>query len=171
MNKSLLFLVATLMLSGCSRSISSGPEGEFSNLTTWVAAIKALPVEAPEPLPVILPPERQNYTAVGERDPFSQPAAPPGSTPGLRPDTGRPRQALEAFELDSLKMVGTIGQGGNRRALVSAPDGMTYQVRPGSYLGKNEGRVVGLDDGQLNLMEVVQSGAEWVERPASISME
>jgi type IV pilus assembly protein PilP len=56
-------------------------------------------------------------------------------------------------------------------ALVSV-DRMLYQVRVGDYMGQNNGRVVKIEEGRIELREVVQDASgEWVERAASLQTQ
>src|SRR5690606_32934718 len=105
-------------------------------------------------------------------DPFSKAFTDQGSGSGPRPDPNRPRQALEQFPLDSLKMAGTIGTGSSMQALVIAPDKVTYRVRPGVYMGQSDGQVVAIGENRIELVELVPDGAGgWLERSASVAIE
>ena len=56
--------------------------------------------------------------------------------------------------------------------LVMAPDKVTYRVRPGTYLGQSDGRVVAVHEDHIELIELVPDGAGgWLERPATITLE
>ena len=69
-------------------------------------------------------------------------------------------------------MVGTLGGGGDLVALVMAPDKVTYRVRPGAYLGQSDGRVTGVFEDRIELVELVPDGAGgWLERPATVALE
>ncbi len=69
-------------------------------------------------------------------------------------------------------MVGTLGGGAGAVALVMAPDKVTYRVRPGNYMGQNDGRVTGVFEDRIELVELVPDGAGgWLERPASVALE
>lgn len=110
------------------------------------------------------------------RNPFDLPAVDEASISSgqaaTRPDPNRPRQVLEQFSLDSLRMVGTMGSGSDITALVRAPDRTTYRVRLGQYMGQNEGRVVNIDNGGLDIVELIRDGGNgWAEQPASILLE
>ena len=111
------------------------------------------------------------------RNPFELPglddnASVASASDQSRPDTNRPRQILEQFALDSLVMVGTMGGGSDISALIRAPDRTVYRVRLGQYIGQNDGRVVNVDNGGLDLVELIQDGANgWTEQPASLLME
>ncbi|TNY28123.1 fimbrial protein, partial [Thermomonas haemolytica] len=88
------------------------------------------------------------------------------------PDPGRRKQTLEMFSLDSLKMVGTLGSGKNLVALVMAPDKVTYRVKPGDYMGQSDGRVTGVFEDRIELVELVPDGAGgWLERPAKMALD
>ena len=91
---------------------------------------------------------------------------------GPRPDAARRKQTLEQFPLDSLDMVGTLGKGGGMVGLVMAPDKVTYRVRAGTYLGQSDGRVTGVFEDRIELVELVPDGAGgWLERPATVALE
>jgi type IV pilus assembly protein PilP len=144
-----------------------------SEIEKRVAEVKAQPPPPLEPLPVMKQFEQFEYAAQGLRDPFSQPV-PDRNTSGSgpRPDQNRPKQALEAFPLDSLNMGGTIGGARALSGLVVAPDKVVYRVRPGNYLGQNDGRVTAIYDDRIEIVELVPDGAGgWIERPAKIALE
>lgn len=76
------------------------------------------------------------------------------------------------FSLDSLKMVGTLGAGKNLVGLVMAPDKVTYKVKPGDYMGQSDGRVTGVFEDRIELVELVPDGAGgWLERPAKLALD
>lgn len=159
-----------LALSACGRSITSTP-GDAPNLEKWTADVRARPAPPLDPLPVMQQFETFEYTAQTMRDPFSD-AWSNADSGGLRPDPNRRKETLEQYPLDSLDMVGTIGGGGNLIALVMAPDKVTYRVRPGAYLGQSDGRITGVHEDRIELVELVPDGAGgWLERPASIALE
>ncbi|HET7125484.1 MAG TPA: pilus assembly protein PilP [Lysobacter sp.] len=158
-------------LAGCTRGIDSTP-GDAPNLEKWVADVKARPAPPLDPLPVMQQFETFEYAAQGLRDPFSNAFTDQSGGSGPRPDPNRPKQALEQFPLDSLDMVGTIGRGPGIIGLVMAPDKVTYRVRPGVYMGQNDGRVTGVYEDRIELVELVPDGAGgWLERPASVALE
>ena len=159
-----------LALSACGRSITSTP-GDAPNLEKWTADVRARPAPPLDPLPVMQQFETFEYTAQTMRDPFSD-AWSNADSGGLRPDPNRRKETLEQYPLDSLDMVGTIGGGSNLIALVMAPDKVTYRVRPGAYLGQSDGRITGVHEDRIELVELVPDGAGgWLERPASIALE
>ena len=163
--------VLALALGGCVRGIGSTP-GEAPNLHEWVANVKARPAPPLDPLPVMQQFETFEYAAQDLRDPFSAVFGDDGSGSGPRPDSNRRKQILEQFPLDSLDMVGTLHARGGVVALVMAPDKVTYRVAPGAYVGQNDGRVTGVQEDRIDLVELVPDGAGgWLERPASVALE
>lgn len=157
-------LAVLLLLSACTRG--------QSDLETWVAKTKAEPAPPLQPLPVMQQFEGFEYAAQDLRDPFSPPVPDRNEGSGPRPDPERRKEALEAFPLDSMNMAGTIGAGKNLVGLVTAPDKVTYKLRPGNYLGQNDGRVIAVYEDRIEIVELVPDGAGgWLERPAKIALE
>lgn len=166
-----MVLVLAMLLGACGRSVTSTP-GEAPNLQKWTAEMKKRPAPALEPLPVMQQFETFEYAAQSLRDPFSNAFSDESNGSGPRPDPSRRKQLLEQFPLDSLNMVGTIGQGPAQVALVTAPDKVTYRVRPGIYLGQSDGRVTSVTNDRIDLVELVPDGAGgWLERPATIALD
>ncbi|MBS7808417.1 pilus assembly protein PilP [Variovorax sp. PCZ-1] len=89
----------------------------------------------------------------------------------VAPELNRRKEVLEGFPLDAISMVGTMLPKGVPVALVKV-DKLLYQVRLGSYLGQNYGKVVKLSETELVLREIVQDAAgEWIERQASLQLQ
>ncbi|MGH8029284.1 MAG: pilus assembly protein PilP [Arenimonas sp.] len=159
-----LALCATLLLVGCTSSTRE--------VEAWVEEVKARPAPPLEPLPVMKQFETFEYTAQEMRDPFSTPIPDRSGGGGGGPDDTRRKEALEAYPLDSLDMVGTIGAGGSLLGLLMAPDKVTYRVRPGNYLGQNDGKIIAVFEDRIDIVELVPDGAGgWLERQAKISLD
>jgi type IV pilus assembly protein PilP len=153
-----------LCLSGCS--------GDMDELQQKVAEIKSRPGERIEPLPEIKPYETYAYNASSLRSPFVQ-SAPAGSdmANSIRPDSKRPREFLEQFPIDSMKMVGTLALQGKNYGLVQGKDGLVHRVLPGSYVGQNDGRVVSITPTRISVIEIVPDGVGgYIERPAALAL-
>ncbi|GAB2564711.1 pilus assembly protein PilP [Dyella jejuensis] len=160
----LFLLVGTaLVLGGCTRGMS--------DLRDWVAQEKAKRGAPIPPLPVIKTFETFTYTDQDKRDPFSPSPDELNENNGPRPDEGRARQPLEAYSLDSLKMVGTIGSGATMEALVKDPGGVIHRAHANEYMGQNYGRITAISSDRIDLVELVSNGnGGWMERPASIAL-
>lgn len=126
-----------------------------------------------DPLPEVKPYVPAIYNADGNlNDPFKSRKAQVKSG-GLQPNLNRPREALEAFPLESLQLVGVITKGKLKIALIKTPENNVQQVKIGNYLGQNLGMVVDVIDVppvEVKVKEIVQDelSGEWMERPASI---
>ncbi len=143
------------------------------DLHQWVAQEKAKKGAPLPPLPVIKTFETFVYQDQDKRDPFEPaPAQANGQNlAGPHPDQNRPRQPLEAFPLDSLKMVGTIGTKGHMEALIKDPQGVIHQVHVGDYMGQNYGHVTEVAEDHVSLVELVPNGSGgWMERDASVAL-
>src|SRR5688572_32613040 len=160
----ILLAGAVLATSGCTRG--------SRDLEQWVAEVKQRPAPPLDPLPVMKQFETFEYAAQNLRDPCSPPAGDSDGGGGLRPDPSRRKEVLEAFPLDSLDMVGTIGSGDGIIGLVMGPDRVTYRVRPGNYMGLSDGRVTSVFEDRIDMVELVSDGAGgWLERQAKIALE
>jgi type IV pilus assembly protein PilP len=89
----------------------------------------------------------------------------------IAPELARRREALEAFPLDAISMVGSLNKEGKPVALVKV-DNLLYQVRSGNYLGQNYGRITKISETEVSLREIVQDASgEWIERTASLQLQ
>src|SRR5437879_9586832 len=72
--------------------------------------------------------------------------------------------------MESIKMLDTITRNNEVFALVKAGPNL-YRVQKGNYMGQNFGVVTAIDEGAINLKELVQdSGGEWVERTSALQL-
>lgn len=107
-------------------------------------------------------------------DPF-KPRKPEASASGKRgenePDLNRPKEALEDFPLENLKMVGYIFKAKVGHAVIRGPDRKLYQVKVGNYIGMNFGLIQKLSDTEIVIKELVQdSTGDWSERISSLQL-
>ena len=131
-----------------------------------------------DPLPQVKSFEPVPYKGENMVDPFMpsrivvvQASAGAGGGGGLQPDLNRPKEPLEAYPLESIQMVGTLSQNKDVFALVRAGASL-FRVKKGNYVGQNFGVITGVEEGQINVKEVVQdSGGDWVERSTSLQMQ
>lgn len=90
---------------------------------------------------------------------------------GLKPDMERRREVLEAFPLDTLKMVGVIEKTNMRQALIQV-DKTVYQAKVGNYVGQNFGLITKITDSEIEIKEIVQDAAgEWTERKSTLELQ
>jgi type IV pilus assembly protein PilP len=157
-------------LTGCA-------DDEISDLQAYVTEVKSRKQGRIEPLPEFPAVEPFAFEGTGRRDPFARAEAKEESTErqhtvaGPRPDLSRTREDLEAFELDSLRMVGTIKLQGTLWGLVKAADGTIFRVRPGNHMGRNFGRILQVTPDHISLVELVSvNNGAWEERQAALDL-
>lgn len=161
------------LLTACSQG--SG----FSDLDQFMAETRAKPRGYVEPLPEFKAYEAFSYSAADRRAPFEPPIdvqltmVDEQPISDVEPDLDRPREVLENFDLKALQMVGTLqGASGNLFALIEDDTGGIHRVRTGNYMGQNYGRIVGVSETRIELIEIVLNGrGGWVERPRSLTLE
>jgi type IV pilus assembly protein PilP len=169
MGKRTVIALAGLLLAACG--------AEHQDLQAWVKEQDNLPRRRIEPLPEVKPFEAFAYAADkdGLVDPFrprkiEAPRQAAGS--GLQPDLNRPREPLEAYPLENLRMVGTLSQHRQVYALVKTPDSNLFRVRKGNYLGQNFGVITEIDEASVKLKEIVQdSVGDWTERVSTLQLQ
>lgn len=146
-------------------------------LETYAERVKARDAGPLEPVPEIAFVAPFPYLPNERRDPFAMDqqaadVAQQRDPNGISPDPLRPKEPLEAFSLDSLRMVGTLEQFGTRWALIMTRDGTLHRVRTGNYLGRNDGKIIRIDPTELLLTEIVEKApGEWDQRQASMALK
>jgi len=162
-------LVLTMVLAGCS-------DQNLGDLQNYVSDVKSRKGKV-EPLPVFEPVEKFAYNAEDMKDPFTTwktEVAPVGKGQGsgeMEPDKQRQREELEAFPLDTLRMMGILEMKGIRWALVKASDGIVYRVKVNNYMGQNYGKITAVDPERIVLTEIVPNGlGGWERREASLTL-
>jgi type IV pilus assembly protein PilP len=173
MTASLLRLLPLLLLAGVGLTACGS---DMDDLDKYVNDVKARPGGRIEPLPEITPYEVFNYAADedGIRSPFvpdSPQAAAGPAAGGTRPDPDRSREFLEQFPLDTLRMVGTLELAGVNYGLIQTSDGLIHRVVPGNYMGQNDGRIVAVNESEIELIEIISDGiGGYLEREAAVGL-
>lgn len=172
--KGLLILAPVFALVGCF------PTGE-DELRVWMTDQRANAKPSVTPLtePKKFIPE--SYSQSGAVEPFNQIKL----TQALRrdsvqvasnaaliaPEMNRRKEPLEAFPLDAMAMVGSLNKMGTPTALLKV-DNLIYQVKVGSYLGQNYGKIIGISETSIQLREIAQDATgDWIERPVTLDLQ
>ena len=163
-----------LLLAGLLGLLSACGRGA-DDLRAYIDEVKARPGGRIEPLPEVRPAPRFVYEPGSRRSPFVPDTPQLASTVNpdavQGPDTNRPREFLEQFSLDTLRMVGTLNVGGSAYGLVQTSDGLIHRVTVGNHMGQNYGRILAISDSEIELVEVVPDGiGGYIERPAAIAL-
>lgn len=158
-----LLVAVVALLGGCS--------GANDDLLTYIDQVKSRPGGRIPPLPQIKPYETFAYEAESLRSPFAPDSSKRASATGPRPEANRPKEYLEQFPLDTLRMVGTLKRAGSLFGLVKTQDGMVHRVITGNYLGQNDGRVLAVTDAEIRVEELVPDGiGGFYKRSAAIAL-
>lgn len=164
MKRVLTLAVMTASLYGC------GGDG-MEDLKAFVAEAGKDMQGKIEPLPEIKPYEAFSYEAFDLPDPF-RPRKLSGKGGGMQPDLSRPKEPLEAYSLETLKMVGVMSRKGVIEAIVKNPDNAIYHVHVGNYMGQNFGLITRISESEIELREIVQDSAgDWSERISTLVLQ
>jgi type IV pilus assembly protein PilP len=174
-------LVAVL-LAGLVASCASNDLGDLEMYAESVLSRKGGNVE---PLPPIKPYERYLYKSgqLNLRDPFmsfAQQARDVGSEVVVDNEEQRAfaneilthnSEELEGYELDTLRMVGTLEDSETMWAIILDPERMVHRVQVGNYLGRNFGKIINIQEDRLDVREIVQdSQGRYEQREAAIAL-
>ena len=170
LNLQISCVIFLVLLAGCG--------DDFSDLNQYITEVKAKPKGPIQPLPEVKVVESFIFKPDGLRDPFkpleqSQQGeeADISTGSGIKPDTKRRKEDLEAFPLDGLKMVGTIVMKSSLWGLVKASDGTIHRVQVGNYMGKNYGKILRIVTDKIELMEIVpDKPGTWREQQTSLAL-
>ncbi|MDD4912937.1 MAG: pilus assembly protein PilP [Sideroxydans sp.] len=164
------FVVFTLalLLQGC------GGE-EFQDLRDFVSNAGADMRGKVEPPPDIKPYEPYAYdNSTSLPDPFKprRPDLRNGNRSGMnQPDLDRPKEELEDYPLESLKMIGYLSQKNVGHAVIRSGEGKVYQVKAGNFMGLNFGQITSVTETEVKIKEMVQDSAgDWSERESSLQL-
>ena len=172
---SVLRTLITIALAGTFLSGCAGRD--FSDLDAFMEEKRSRPGGIIEPIPTFKAYEAFAYSATTLRSPFDRPIevreiAKLQAVSAIKPDESRPKEFLEQFTFDSLRMVGTLERGGTNWSLIKDPRGGVHRVKLGNFLGRHHGKIVDMTDTYVSVVEIVSDGTKdgWVERPRSIKL-
>jgi len=162
--------------------LSCVQQDPLTDLKAYVQEQDSRPKGTIPPPPEFIAPDFVSYTASSKRSPFEVPRpvelvqvekeAPKSN---VKPNLARVKEYLETFRIENISLVGTIfGYDDDETlwALVKDGQGEVHRVKVGNYLGRNFGRIIDINETQIDLIEIVPSGKEnWVERPRLIILD
>ena len=157
-----------------------------SDLDNYVADVLQRPGGQIEPLPPIRPYQRYLYQSADAklRDPFQtflnkapdQEVALEHRNDAVQQRyadeiSAHNREELEGFELDSLRMVGTLQNNDELWGIIQDNAGTVHRVQIGNYLGRNYGKILNIQEERIELREVTKDpDGRWEERQASLAL-
>lgn len=159
----LLTILVLVLLTGCGGD-------EFQDLRDFVKTAEVDLRGKISPAPEIKLYEPFTYNnETNLPDPFRPRKRQGGHRGANEPNFNRPKEALEEFPLESLKMVGYLQQNKTGYAVVRTTDGTLYRVKAGNYIGTNFGLIRAVSEKEVKIREMVQDGTEdWSERFANL---
>ncbi len=160
-------VLASILLTGC------GGE-EFQDLRDFVKNSGADMRGKIEPPPEVRPYE---YFAYNNEKNLPDPFKPRkqeahAANAGIdQKELDRPKEALEEFPLESLRMVGYLYRANVGYAVIRASDSKLYRVKAGNHMGLNFGLIKEVTDTEVKVKEMVQDSAgDWTERMSSLQL-
>lgn len=163
--------LASVALAGCV-------ERDMTDLQRYVEEVLARQAPVIAPLPQVRPYEIYAYQSAGKKDPFEPFFGNRGNdrpettqTPCPGPDPDRVREELEAYPLDSLRMVGTIERDEVLWGVVLSAEGAIHRVTVENFMGRNNGRIVDIREEAIDIIEIVPDGQGcWQERDTTLAL-
>lgn len=169
-----------LMLACCSTALVACGDANLEQLDTTLAEIRRTPGGQVPAIVASLPdPQPLHYQHAEARSPFLAPEIVSSAERLLLPeasefvpDLQRVPEPLESFQLQSLRLVGTLSMEGRQMALIATPEGNVINVRAGNYLGNNHGRITRIAPQEVTIVERVFSQQQgWQERKAALVID
>lgn len=166
--------LAVVFLAGCSSS-------EQTDLASWISEERQKSYPKPRPInpPVKFIPvlyDVENLMEPFNREKLTRAFVKEGESAVaggalIAFERARRKEALEAFPLDVMAMVGSLDKENSSTALLRV-DKLLYQVKEGNHIGQNYGRITKITETEIILREVVQDSAgDWVERTATLQLQ
>ena len=169
-SKTAVIIVICCLLAACG-------ERGHDDLRVFMDKVVRQSAGAVEPLPAFRPDQTFLYSAIAFRSPFEKPLSVVVEADGvsgvatIRPNPARKKEYLESFEFSAFTLVGILEQGGASWSLIDDGDGGVHSVSVGSYIGKDHGRVHGVSEGRLDVVEIIPDGrGGWAERPRTLAL-
>ncbi len=167
----LLYSASFGLLTGCGND-------DVSDLTNYIKSVQERPKGAIEPLPQNKIVEPFVFNPEGLRSPFraiekntDEAGLNDSGAGGIRPDIDRRKEELEAFSLDTLRMIGTLKDQQGLWGLIQDKGGTVHSVRVGNYMGQNYGKIIRILDDKIELMEIVpDKPGTWREQQATLAL-
>jgi len=163
-------IIISLLVAG----LTSGCSSDISDLNEFIEKTKLKHLGSVQPIPQFKPYQNFIYSATELRDPFeaafeTESDSDDAANSGQK--EARPREPLENFPLDTLRMVGLLEQNKQVWGLIKDPQNLVHRVQTGNYAGQNEGQIVSVSEQNIELIEIISDGmGGYIERSASLSI-
>ena len=175
--------VKLLSIAGCALLLSACSD-ETNDLRAWVDTVKAKPPGRIRPMPEVKEYKPHDYQSAHLKSPFSDlepelesqlQALHDGCDETIRPDASRRKEDLERYSLDSMEMVGMVNNDKKHWGLVRMTAGPAkdnvFHVKIGNYLGINHGKIVGINEQQIEVSTLVPDNKGcWEQRTVFMAL-
>lgn len=104
------------------------------------------------------------YDPVGKRDPF-RPYRDAKVGIGQIRALNRPPEPLERFDLKNLEIVAIVWDNSKPKALIQDPEKGIHSVVKGQRIGKNEGYIAEIREGEIVVMELFDLNGKIIKEP------
>ena len=168
-----------LGIAALSVFLSACVEQDKRDLESYVEEILSRKAPGIPDIPTFPPYQLYSYSSSDAKDPFKPFFEKPGTdldTAGEQtgcqgPDSDRLREELEAYPLDSLRMVGTIEREEQLYGVILSTEGAIHRVSIDNFLGRNHGRIINIREEAIEILEIVPDGQGcWQERESEIAL-
>lgn len=109
------------------------------------------------------------YDPTGKRDPFKSFFG--DETPRVEDGGGpvTPVDSLEAYDLNQLKLIAVLLNGTDPKGMVRSPTGKSFLVRERTKIGRNNGYIAAIREGEIVVVEMSQDGK--TPSPRTLSLQ
>lgn len=118
-----------------------------------------------------LPKDGYTYDPIGKRDPFKAFKILRSSGSEKSTVEVEALEPLQRWEIDRLQVVGILWDVSKPRAMVRDPDGVVYTVTKNSKIGRNEGVVAVIREGELVVIETRFEEGNAVKEPRVLELK
>lgn len=138
--------------------LSSCSSNNMTDLEQYVKNQRNKPHGKIQPLPKAKAYSVYTYKEDELRNPFVMVKDDKSKTPiEVCPQVTRSKTELETVPLDTLTLVGSMEQDGERWALVKDRESIVHRLKRGEYMGQNNGRITRITESEVVLQEMVSN--------------
>lgn len=173
----LVFFILASMVIGLIPACDNGPKARKQSPPSTVTRKISVPVNKKQPVKketfkkntetktdaqslevAVVPKEKEHYDSKGKIDPF-KPLIQEQPKTEKKVVEKRPERVLtplEKIELSQIRLVAVINMKSQSIAMVEEASGKGYEVKVGTYIGKNQGKVSEIKNSSIVVKEVVK---------------
>lgn len=159
----ILLYSLVLLLTGCNKP------SDYQDLQHFIEETQKMPAQPIEGLPKFTTPAKLDFKLDHLTNPFEQNSA--QIQTGLTLEHNHITEPLEAYSLATLKMAGTITANDKNWGIIITPDNTIHNVKVGSYIGQNFGKITAINPKEIKVLELIPKGSGWLQREISLTLK